>query len=301
MNRFLKNILLFSCIVCLLFLAGEIVVRNLPSSYSYKDRWMRQNGDKVSTLILGSSHTYYGVKPDVLGDSTFNLANIYQTPEYDRALLDEYLPLMSNLKKIIISVSYFTFREQHLEDVDPALCVEYKVGMKLPLHSDFSKYNLCLYSFEDYIGRLRGLLVTQEWNICDSLGFGLGFDLNNRSIGWEEYGKKRAEGLTRKASGRPEEVLQLLEQTVELCNRNGIECILVTTPVWKTFRENTDKEQYVEMQVLTHRLVSKYGLKYLDLYDSELFTDEDFHDPDHLSDVGAEKFTRILVEFLSMQ
>lgn len=298
MNRFLKNILLFSCIVCLLLLAGEAVVRCLPSSYSYKNQWMRRNGDKVNTLILGSSHTYYGIRADLLGDSTFNLANVSQTPEYDYALLKEYLPLMPNLKRVIIPISYFTFRDRKLEDFAPELCVNYKVGMKLPVHSDFSKYNLALYDFKGYCGRLRGLFLTEESNECDSLGYGLGFDISHRSRIWEEAGKARAQELTQSTPGRPQEVYKVLEQTAELCWSHEIELILITTPVWHTFRENTDKEQYAEMRRLTAQLVDKWGLRYLDFYDSDIFTEEDFHDTDHLSDVGGYKLARILRSYM---
>ncbi len=108
MRKFLKNIIVFSLLTAALFLIGEIVARSMPSSYSYKHNWILKNGDHISTLILGSSHTYYGLRPNLLGDSVFNLANVSQTPEYDLYLLKTYLPCMPNLKRIIFPVSYFT-------------------------------------------------------------------------------------------------------------------------------------------------------------------------------------------------
>lgn len=278
---------------------GELIVRQLPTSYSKKDEWIHKNGNNVNTLILGSSHTYYGIKPEILGDSAFNLANISQTPEYDLALLDSYLPLMPNLKRIIIPISYFTFRDPRLESMSPELCVNYKVGMHLPIHSDFSLYNLAIYDFKAYCGRLRGMVLPQESNDCDSSGFGLGFDLAHRSSDWKEGGEARVRELTAYNPERPLEVVRTLEKMINICRKNGIECIFITTPVWQSFREYADKSQYAEMLKLAKTVSSKYQLKYFDWYDSKEFEDDDFHDCDHLSDIGAEKMTRMLADSIS--
>ena len=85
MRRFLKITAFFSLAVFFLLVLGEIVVRGIPTPYSYKAAWLREHGAAVNTLVLGSSHTYYGIRPDALGDSVFNLANVSQTPEYDLA------------------------------------------------------------------------------------------------------------------------------------------------------------------------------------------------------------------------
>lgn len=104
MRRFLGNILIFSAIIIVMAAIGEAVVRNLPSAYSTKDRALRADGAGVATLILGTSHTYYGLNPDEMGDSVFNLANVSQTPEYDFALLQHYAAFTPSLRRIIMPV-----------------------------------------------------------------------------------------------------------------------------------------------------------------------------------------------------
>lgn len=298
MRRFLRYTLLFSLIILALLGVGEIVVRRMPTSYSYKDGWLRGHGRDVATLVLGSSHTYYGIRPQELGDSVFNLANISQTPEYDLALLEQYLPMMPNLRRVILPISYFTYRDPKLEEMTPGLCVNYKVGMYLPLHSDWSKYNFTISDFAAYSGRLRGLLWHQQSNVCDSLGFGLGFDVEGRDARWQEKGAERAASLTQASPGRAVEVQATLEKLVRLCRSRGIECVLVTTPVWHTFRENMDTAQWNEAQRLSRRLAADYGLRYYSWFDSPLFTETDFHDSDHLTAPGAAKLTRLLKEKL---
>ena len=55
MKKFLKRIALFAAFVLVFFAAGELVVRNIPDSYSYKNRYLTEHGDAVATLVLGSS------------------------------------------------------------------------------------------------------------------------------------------------------------------------------------------------------------------------------------------------------
>lgn len=299
MRKFLIKIWLFSFLTVILLSVGELVVRSQPSSYSYKYGRLKANGNGVNTLILGSSHTYYGLKPDVLGDSVFSLANISQTPEYDLVLLKKALLLCPNLKRVIIPVSYFTFRDPELENgVEWRLCMNYKIHMDVDVHSDFSKYNFYIFDFDTYCGKLRNLVLPQHMNRCDSLGFGLGYNTDSRKRDWQQTGKLRALSLTNPSETRPQEVVSIIEAMLDLCRDANIECILVTTPVWTTFRDNIEEEQYRQMGDLAEHLVQKYGLRYFDFFNSEQFGEEDFYDTDHLSDIGAEHLSRVVRRLL---
>ena len=57
------------------------------------------------------------------------------------------------------------------------MAVRYKTQMNLTVHSDFSIYNLEISDFEAYCAKLKNLVFKSRSNQCDSLGFGLGFDL----------------------------------------------------------------------------------------------------------------------------
>ena len=109
MKRFLIKTAIFSAIILCLLGLGELAVRNMPSSYSYKHAYMEGHARDISTLILGSSHTYYGVRSDLLGDSVFNLANVSQDPDIDLVLLRTYMDSMPGLRLVVLPVSYFTF------------------------------------------------------------------------------------------------------------------------------------------------------------------------------------------------
>ncbi|MCM1319644.1 MAG: hypothetical protein NC217_04615 [Muribaculaceae bacterium] len=297
MKRFLINIAIFSTLVCIILGVGEFIARRVDNPYAYKSRWMSEYAGDVSTLILGSSHTYYGLRPELLADSTFNLAQVSQTAEYNLALLKKYLPACTHLKRVIVTVSYSTFREPPLESgPDARLAVEYKTQMHLNLHSDFSKYNLLITDWPAYCGRLRQVLAKthEQTNQCDSLGFGLGYDISDRSPQWESRASARVEELTYTASSRASEVMEVYREIFSLCRRHGVECILLTTPVWHTFRQVQEAGQAEEMICLANELATEEGVRYLNYYADARFREEDFHDVDHLSPRGADKLTDIV-------
>ena len=61
MKHFLKKTTIFSLCILLLLISAEIYVRHLPNPYKDKHRWMLQHSRSVKTLVLGSSHTFYGI------------------------------------------------------------------------------------------------------------------------------------------------------------------------------------------------------------------------------------------------
>lgn len=294
MNRFIRTTALFALIVAAILAACELAVRNVATPYSYKGDFMRSNGDKVATLVLGNSHTYYGIRPDLLADSAFNLANSSQTPQYDLAILRNFHKFAPNLRRVILQIGYSSFREQELEDAEPGRCVSYKIGMKLPVHSDFSIYNFAITDFRAFAGRIRGFFVEQDVNRCDSLGFGLGFDKSSRSPDWEQKSRERVEFLTSPYSERVAANTASFDALIRYCKQAGIECILLTTPTWHTFRDNIDRNQYGEMRRIADSLAAANKIRYINLFDSPLFTSDDFHDCDHLSDIGAVRLSRML-------
>lgn len=303
MKRFLRNILIFSILTLLLLGAGELVVRSLPTSYSYKAEWMDEHSESVGTLILGSSHTYYGLRPDLLGDSVFNLANVSQTPEYDLILLKKYLPKMPGLRRVIIPISYFTYRDPVLEEDEWKLAIRYKTQMGLDIHSDLSRYNFEISDFDAYTGKLKSLVFESPSNRCDSLGFGLGYDLKHRASHWKERSGERAAKHTRTTPGRFREVLAVQRELLRLAREHDIEVVFVTTPGWKDYVSAFDCAQYAEMRQGVRQLLresTSIGVKvsYYDFLTDHRFTDPDFYDPDHLTDRGASRLTRLLADTL---
>lgn len=88
----------------------EVILRSIPNDYSYKYKFLTEQGEEIETLMLGSSHAVYGIYPDTFAAPAFNAAHVSQTLQYDYVILSQVIESLPNLKTIVVPVSYFSFR-----------------------------------------------------------------------------------------------------------------------------------------------------------------------------------------------
>ena len=83
MKRFIIRVLLFSLCVLAIGAIFELYLLTVENEYSYKRRYVEENGSAIKTLILGHSHAAFGMNPDLMGDSVFNFAISGRAHHYD--------------------------------------------------------------------------------------------------------------------------------------------------------------------------------------------------------------------------
>lgn len=300
MKRFLSYVGVFALVVLLSLAIGEAIVRSVPNPYKIKARGLERNGDSVATVVLGSSHTYYGVAPAALGDSVFNLANISQNYEYDYLLLEKYAPLMPNLRRVVINVDYCSFFDSDFPHGEWWQETNYQLYMGVRKHGWLSRTGFEIANFPVYAGKLRKFITRKSPAICDSTGFGLDFTLQSRYDGWERTGEIAACRHTAPDGSWVDYNLGYLRRLIALCRGIGAEPVLVTPPCYTTYNEHLDKAQFDRYVALTGMVAAEADLRWLDFLTDNRFTADDFWDADHLNDRGAVKFSRILSDSLAV-
>lgn len=299
MKRFIKYTFVFAAMVALTLIAGECIISSRPNSYKYKHRWMMENSSDVEVLILGSSHGYYGLQPSALHARAFNLANHSQNFEYDYLLLQLYAPLLRNLNTVILPLSYCSLFDTRFEEcADWWYAINYKKYMDIDVHSDFSKYNFEFCNLPVYSGRLIKVLSGGELPMCDSLGFGVGYTIPARSATWKEDAQMTVDRHTAANWDAFDYNAGFLRKIAEFCNERSINLVVVTLPAWHLYYNRLDDAQVEKMYQTVNAMQREYGFRYLDYLRDGRFVGDDFYDVDHLSDVGALKFSSILKEDL---
>lgn len=298
-KKFLLKCCLFGILSAATVLTGEYVIRRyVDNPYKYKHEWMTRNASRVEILILGSSHTYYGINPGCFSpQKAFNLANSSQLLHYDYLLLTKYARQYQNLSTVILPISYHTFFDPEYEDSETEwiYATNYKIYMDIDVHSDFSKYNFEFSRPSIYSGKLKSL-VHGHGLLYDSLGRGMDYPLENKAEGWEEEAVNTASRHTNTDSKYTSGHIAYAHKIADFCRQRNIELILITTPTWHTYYEHLDARQVASTDSIAKTLQKKYGLRYFNYLTDERFTAEDFYDGDHLSsDIGASKFTRIFI------
>lgn len=301
MKRFLKYSILFAAIIALLLGCCELLVRHTPNSYTLKNNWVMRHGQGVKTLITGNSHTYYGIKPDAMGDSVFNIANVSQGHEYDYFLLTKLGPQLTNLKNLIVIVDESNIFDPPLEDAKEWFrAINYKVYYGYDKHSDFSIYNFEISDYSTFPLKFQrsknyflGDSIAPD---CDSLGWGCTFPTPERfDTTWMKSDAKHTlEVHSCKNWANVDYNEQYLNKIGEWCNRHNINIIVITTPMWDEYVDMISDRQLSTMYDVVNRFTHKYKATYKDYLRDPRFGGRDFHDSDHLSELGAEKFSRIL-------
>lgn len=296
MRRFITYAILFALIVLFTLGSGEYIVRSLPNPYKHKHQWMLSNASEVECLIMGSSHTYYGISPTYFLPNTFNLANVSQNPKYDYLLLEKYMPLCHKLHSVVLPVSYFTFFDKSFEEGDEWFyAINYKLYMDIDEHPCWSRYNFEFSNRPVYSGKLQTFLSGKSLPTCDSLGFGLGYVLDAKDkVLWEHNAYITVDRHTADDGTIRAENEVFLRRIAQLCRDNNINLILITPPSWSAYYQLLDKNQLNKTYEIVHKICNDYTLPYFDYLKDPRFLEEDFYDCDHLTDAGAKKFTTIL-------
>lgn len=293
MRRFLTYTLLLALAVVITLAVGELLLRQVPNTYSYKDTWMRQHHRHVKTLILGNSLTLEGINPKLLGEDAFNLANVAQTMEQDWYLLQHYAPYDS-LRTVILALSENLVYAE-LEQV-PSLAVRssyYQMYMGCHKHPWWSSYNYELARLDVSWAKWKAYLQLRAQGrvvACDSLGFAPEL-LERRSSQWRQDGQGTHWNQYADPEGNVRRNLEYLNQIVQFCNTHDVSLILVSPPL------------YIRCDSLTQqayhsagcRLIGRGSADYLDFTSDSRFGEDDFFDAHHLNALGADKFTQILM------
>jgi len=92
--------------------------------------------------------------------------------------------------------------------------------------------------------------------------------------------------------------IENLENIISYCKRNGYEVIINDTPLTSLYKDKMLTKILYRRDSILSIITSKYKIRFFDPSDSLKFNLKDFKDYNHLSPVGAKKYTKALEEFM---
>lgn len=298
MKKFLKYCLFFVLPLLIAAIPVEYMIRQVPNPYKYKYEWMQKNAEDVEILVLGSSHTFYGIRPEFFEGKAFSLANVSQGLRQDLFLLEYWVDKYKNLKTVICPISFSSWFGRGLEyGTESYRCRYYKIYMDCGLYPDISLYNLELSDFRTAKGKIAKLISPNTDPGYDKYGWGNTYKLSEKKMGKWNDGTEAEAAVKRhtvKSWDYIDQNYSLMKELAEFCRTYNIRLVLITTPCWPSYYDNLNSEQLTKMYELTHKFQQEYDLPYFDYLKDQRFEANDFYDSNHLSDVGAIKFTKIL-------
>jgi hypothetical protein len=296
MKTFINNLLIFILPFLFLALASEVLIRLIPNDYLLKKDYLDKNSDKIEVLILGSSHSFFGLNPIYFSNNCFNAGYVSQTLDYDLEILKKYDNKLSRLKAVIIPISYFSLLEKLDEGPESWRTKNYTLYYKLNTSKSFKEYSEVLSSkLEIIIKRLSSYYLKSENPLSSSpLGWG---NVYNSKDGKNliETGKFAAKWHTYDDFHSYPEIVSSLQSIIRICNKNNVRIILFTPPAYETYRDNLNKDQLnLTIQKTTDIANSNNNCIYTNLLADTTFKATDFYDADHLNEIGAKKLSLLI-------
>ncbi|WP_396217342.1 hypothetical protein [Flavobacterium sp.] len=294
MKKFWLHILKIIVPIFIFFLVLEIAIRKIPNDYQLKKSYLDKNASKINTLILGSSHTFYGINPKYFSKHTFNAAYVSQTLDLDEELLQIYKEKFSNLETVIIPISYASLFETLETDVE-----KWRLKNYILYYGFENKYR-----FTDNFETLNhdillNIKKTVKFYVFDksfitssNLGWGTNFNSKERKKFEGQYtAKKHTVNNFKLFDGN----LKNIQKIIEFCQKKNIKILFITTPTHLSYYKNLNQIQLSKTIKTINELVQKnQNCSYLNLLKSDKFITADFYDADHLNDIGAKKLSLLL-------
>ena len=303
MKKFLIRTAVFGVCIFFICVGIELLLLIIPNEYSYKWQYVETKGDEIKVLILGSSHNRNGIIPSLLGDSTFNMAIDGRYPYYDAVLAERYVPTMKNLKYVIWNLGYNWQYDNYKYSIikhwkESSFRCMYEKYFDIP-YPGFHNWSELINSNLDYGMRIMNYFIRNEaaLQICDSLGEFLE-QRSGKSSAWKNSKKvSKIDYDNPEAKKCFEETLGYMCRIAAVCERCHVRLIVITTPHYKGFLQNVSSRGLAEMQMCVAAMKEVCPtMQYYNYMLDSRFTDDDFFDVAHLSDIGAKKFTPILKE-----
>jgi len=303
-RKFWLRLLAFFALVALGWAGLELGMARMANSHVVKQRRLHALANEIDTLILGSSETYYGISPHELSGTAFNLANWAQSLYFDYEISKRIVPELPKLKRVILLVNYMSLYSELYDHPESWRQYDYFRDWGIPLQRPIDYLNLgllsrvALYSPHAAIEALshgfRGdrapHIDDRGWyRVPDEDRWGVGPDQAQKRLGVHHSFMHQRYFANNAAT---------LEQLVVFLRSRGLEVVMLTTPVWDTYRAAIRERLWEPTRTLASELARKHGARYLNLQSEPRLSADEFEDPDHLNAYGAVHFAHILDETL---
>lgn len=300
--KFIYKTLLLALMPTVLFLSAyEVAYRNIPNSYSLKKEYLDAKADSVEVLVLGSSHSYYGVNPEYFSLKVFNAANVSQTLDYDALIYDTWFKGKTAPQYVVLTISYSTLWGKI------ALGKEHWRSRKYSIYMGFGSWRDWFspdgYEFQLGDRTVLGYYIQgKDFVGCSGTGFGTTFKCNSGKDLYESgvSAAERHSLMSAATAGLCRDNIAIIGNIIDDCAEHGKKIVFLITPTYISYREALPAAQVRRTHEVLDSLHGEYpdNTAVLDFSSDPRFTASDFYDGDHLCTDGATKLSVILNDTL---
>lgn len=293
MKKFIKRLLLFILPLAIIAISGEILLRRMPNDYTYKKTYLDSHSHEIKALVLGSSHSFYGINPEFLHTKSFNASHIAQSLDYDLAILKKYENHWDSLQYIILPIDYFSLPYKLLTGREAYRIKDYALYYDIKDNATFiNTKEIFSNNLQINFSRFSNYYLKHKPNHTSSP---LGWKITTPSDPQQNLiktGKTAARLHLAKDDETVQENIAILNEIIEFSIAKHCKIILLTIPVHTTYLQHLDTNQLNTTIKTATQLTQKYpNVSYYNFLKDPAFETQDFYDADHLNEKGAKKFS----------
>lgn len=288
--------------------------------YKYlKNSIVAAKEEKCEVIAVGNSYIMNGIQGDMLKPKVVNLSLSSQDLYYSYKLLEDIISNNKNIKTCIVGVAYYLLYHDLSMGTSEYSNMRVKniyYPITKDLHNSKVKYELKKEKLQDYIDneilkvifdmeKVQGRL---EYEVYQRLGTYFNKFVKRENISM--LGKRKINDLTESerslmASQRAEqhnilskyvetkiENEEIILKIIELLNKSRIRCILLNLPVTEYYDRYINKTCKGDFYKFINSINEK--CEFVDLYGSNILSEDDFVDFDHINEAGAIKISKYL-------
>lgn len=271
----------------------EILLRKIPNDYLAKRLYLDKNSDEVQVLILGTSHSFYGIDPSLLKLRGYNAAYVNQTLDYDWGILNKYKNHWHDLKFIILPIDAQTLFIQLATQDEEWRVKNYNIYYGI--HDSYTladnsevfgnnfkvnKYKLQQY----YLDHVSPITISAlGWG--ESYKFTIHNNLDSTGITAAQRHNVASRALFNQNVG-------ILKSILEYAKANHVAVIFYRSPGYKSYVDHLNVDQLNQSNNEMISLTKEYkNTVYYDYLRDTAFVAQDYYDADHVNELGAKKIT----------
>lgn len=302
----LKYSLLFFIPVVVTYVLIELLVLNLPGNYINNSNYYKNNKDKIEVMAFGSSQMAGAINPEFIDKPSICFASASQHHKLDFTILKQLQPKTKNLKYVVLelSPSHLELPHNSKNFWKNSIYLKY-FGVNAFERKTYFKDELIFLSNPDiYSKKLNDYFIK---NKNDFQLNKYGFDTNNFNGIFNKLDYNETEINQLKAASNQLENPEIfktntlfLYSILDYLKEKQIHAIITTLPLYKTYRENLNKQIVKRRDSIILVIKRKYPeVVFIESENDSIFNIRDFNNFNHLNPRGAEKLTKKLNKVLN--
>ena len=305
MKKFIIKTIVLLAILLVISVGIEVALLFLPNMYSYKHQYIQKHKDDIRVLFMGNSHILNNIIPDTIGYGVFNNAISGRTPFYDKELVKQYVPVLSHLETLVIPLdcSRFYFGREIEKDesrstidkgISTAKCMYYKY---MDVKDDWWYWSELLNSKLNFMARFA--MSEKEAIESDSLGYQM-LKVSEKKNNWQTTAIFKDVDQTKIINKEEYDQLYLYyAEMARITKDNNVRLVLLGTPIYKVFKNGMKDVILTDRITFVAKLKSKFAnVDFYDYTNDDSFVSDDFYNTDHLTELGAAKFSKKIKDIL---